>query len=113
MYDDSKTHVKYKAGTTRSFPVKVGLHQGSTLSPFLFAAIIDCLTNEAQREAPWDMLFADDVMLCGEISVEVEDREEKVEMCNRRSWNDSEWAENGMLVRWNTGSSKRNENRRT
>ena len=113
MYDDSRTHVKYKAGTTRSFPVKVELHQGSKLSSFLFATIIDCITNEAQREAPWDMLFADDVMLCGEISVGVEGREEKVEMSSRRLWNDSEWTENGMLVRWNTGSSKRSENART
>ena len=43
--------------------IAVGLHQGSALSPFLFAIIIDCLTQEVQREAPWDMLFADDVVV--------------------------------------------------
>ena len=35
-------------------------------SPFLFAIIIDCLTQEVQREAPWDMLLADNVVVCGD-----------------------------------------------
>ena len=39
-------------GTTESFKVKVGLHQGSALSPFLFAVIMDRLTDEVRREPP-------------------------------------------------------------
>ena len=39
------------------------LHQGSALSPLLFAIVMDCLTREIQRDAPWDMLFSDDVVL--------------------------------------------------
>jgi len=46
--------------------VKVGLHQGSALSPFLFAIVMDCLTGDVRREAPWDMIFADDVELSEE-----------------------------------------------
>ena len=45
----------------RNFKVKVGLHQGSALSPFLFAVIMDKLTDEVRREPPWTMLFADDI----------------------------------------------------
>ena len=41
MYKGSETVVRSAVGTTENFKVKVGLHQGSTLSPFLFAMIVD------------------------------------------------------------------------
>ena len=37
-------------GTTESFTVKVGLHQGSALSLFLFAVMVDRLTDKVKRE---------------------------------------------------------------
>ena len=52
MYEGSETVVSCAVGTTKSFKVKVRLNQGSTLSPFLFAAIMDRLTNEVRRESP-------------------------------------------------------------
>ena len=63
MYEESETVVRCAVGTTESFKVKVGLHQGSALSPFLFAEIMDRLTDEVRREPPWTMLFADDIMI--------------------------------------------------
>ncbi|PHT25475.1 Kinesin KP1 [Capsicum baccatum] len=36
MYDGSKTHVRIVGGDLEHFPLLIGLHQGSTLSPFLF-----------------------------------------------------------------------------
>ena len=62
------------AGTTESFKVKIGLHQGSALSPFLFAVIMDRVTDEIRRETPWTMLFADDIVICEETREELERR---------------------------------------
>ena len=40
MYDGTTTKIQTLVGTTYPIPVKVGIHQGSTLSPFIFAIII-------------------------------------------------------------------------
>ena len=74
MYKESETVVRCAIGTTESFKVKVGLHQGSALSLFLFAVIMDRLINEVRREPPWMMLFADDIVICEETREEVEQR---------------------------------------
>ena len=66
MYEGSKTVVRCAVGTTENFKVKVGLHQGSALSPFLFAGIMDRLTDKVRREPPWMMLFAGDIVICKE-----------------------------------------------
>ena len=60
MYDGATTAMRSAAGLTKEFKVGVGLHQGSALSPFLFANIIDRLTEDNRKDEPWDMLFADD-----------------------------------------------------
>ena len=76
MYEESKTVVRCSIGTTESFKVKVGVHQGSALSLFLFAVIMGRLTDEVKREPPWTMLFADDIVICEEAREEVERRQE-------------------------------------
>ena len=50
MYEESETVVRCAVGTTENFKVKVGLHQGSALSPFLFAVIMDRLTDEVRGD---------------------------------------------------------------
>ena len=70
MYEGAKTSVRSAAGLTEEFEVKVGLNQGSTLSLFLFAIIMDVLTKGVRKDTLWDMMFADDLVLCRE------DREE-------------------------------------
>ena len=76
MYEESKTMVRCTVRTVESFKVKVGLHQGSVPSLFLFAVIMimDRLTNEVRRKPPWTMLFADDIVICEETREEVERR---------------------------------------
>ena len=74
MYHGSETVVKSAVGATESFKVKIGLHQGSALNPFLFAVIMNRLADEVRREPPWTMLFADDIVICEETREEVEQR---------------------------------------
>ena len=57
MYDDSTSAVRCAVGVTERFEVKVGLHQGSALSPCLFAMVMDRMTDEIREEAPWTMMF--------------------------------------------------------
>ena len=63
MYGGATTTVRSASGFTKEFKVGVGLHQGSALSGFLFAIIMDKLTENIRKDAPWDMLIADDIVL--------------------------------------------------
>ena len=74
MYEGSETVVRCAVGTTESFKIKVGLHQGSAFSPFLFAVIMNRLTDEVSREPPWTMQLADDIVICEETRENVERR---------------------------------------
>ena len=71
MYDNAKTCVRAPVGDTEYFPVEVGLHQGSALSPFLFVVILNEMSKRIQDSVPWCMLFADDIVLVAETEEEV------------------------------------------
>ena len=43
--------------------MKIGLHQGSVLSPLLFATVMDVVSSKARRGLPSDFLYADDLVL--------------------------------------------------
>ena len=59
--------VKFSASASASpSPIKIGLHQGSALSPYLFALVMDEVTRDIQGDIPGCMLFADDVVLVDE-----------------------------------------------
>ena len=63
VQDGSTTAVRCAVGVTEGFEVKVGLHQGSALSPCLFAMVMDRMTDDIRDEAPWTMMFADDIVI--------------------------------------------------
>ena len=73
MYRSSKTQVVTQKGETEYFPIEVGLHQGSALSPLLFIIIMDVLTENTEKDPPWAMMFADDLVMCAMTREEVEE----------------------------------------
>ena len=77
MYERAATQVRTSEGMTDMFEVRVGLHQGSSLSPYLFNVVMDVITKDVREEAPWTMMFADDVVLCDETAAGLEEKLER------------------------------------
>ena len=77
MYEGARTRVKSSVGLTDTIPVSVGLPQGSSLGPYLFAMIMDVLAGGIKDLSPWCMLYADDIVLCGTRREEVENKLEE------------------------------------
>jgi len=46
MYTGAKTVVRTVYGNRNGFDVKVGMHQGSALSPLLFVIVMEALSRE-------------------------------------------------------------------
>ena len=46
LYEGAKTSVRVESELSESFDVKVGVHQGSVLSPFLFITVMDVLSED-------------------------------------------------------------------
>ena len=63
MYEEVMTRVRTPVGETIDFPIRIGLHQGSALSPYLFNLVMDALTESIQEEIPKCMLFTDDIVI--------------------------------------------------
>ena len=63
MYEKARTTVRTKQGNSEEFEVKVGVHQGSVLSPLLFVAVIEIVTRKVREGLPWELLYADDLVL--------------------------------------------------
>ena len=75
--------------------MKVGVHQGSVLSPLLFIIVLEALSREFHCGVPWEDLYADDLVIIAE----------SLEKCVRRllTWKDA-MEEKGLRV--NAGKTK-------
>ncbi|GJR45109.1 retrovirus-related pol polyprotein LINE-1 [Tanacetum coccineum] len=83
MYEGVKTRVRTTMGSTEFFQVEVGLHQGSTISPYLFTLILDELSRGIQESIPWCMIFADDIVLIAESAEGLNNRIEKYDVLHQ------------------------------
>ena len=77
MYEGAKTQIRSSVGLTGWIPVRVGLHQGSALSPYLFNLVMDVTSYTVRDQAPWCILYADDIMICDTSREAVEEKLEQ------------------------------------
>jgi Reverse transcriptase (RNA-dependent DNA polymerase) len=66
MYTNIVTCVRACDDESDAFSIKIGLHQWSALSPYIFTLVMDEITKDIQGDIPWCMLFADVVVLIDE-----------------------------------------------
>ncbi|XP_063595374.1 uncharacterized protein LOC134772337 [Penaeus indicus] len=71
-YRGARTTVRTKYGRTDEFTIGVGLHQGSVLSPFLFIVILDVISENFRTGLPWEILFADDLVVVADSEEELQ-----------------------------------------
>ena len=70
MYDIVATNINTPVCMTESFLIKLGLHQGSTLSPFIFTVIMEEISKSIWETVPWCMFFTNDIVLVAETKEE-------------------------------------------
>ena len=66
FYQGAKTKVKVGFESSEVFLVQVGVHQGSVLSPLLFAITVNVISEKAKEGLMSEILFADDLVLMSE-----------------------------------------------
>ena len=66
MYADAKSAVRINSSYSAEFNVTVGVHQGSVLSPLLFIIVMEALSQEFRTGCPWELLYADDLVIVAE-----------------------------------------------
>ena len=71
LYVDTTSRVRTGGGTSEDFEIGVGVHQGSILSPLLFIIVMDEATRGARKGSPWELVYADDLIVTAETEQEV------------------------------------------
>ena len=93
MYSGAKTVVRTVYGNSKSFEVKVGMQQGSALSPLLFVIVMKAISREFRVALQWELLYVDD------LAVIAETEEELIKRLNE--WKKDNVESKGMRVNMN------------
>ena len=64
IYKDCKTTVSVDGELSSSFYVKVGVQQGSALSPLLFLMVVNVLTEDVRNGSLMELLYPDGLVFC-------------------------------------------------
>ena len=66
MYVGARSRTQVNSSFREKFEVKVGVHQGSVLSPLLFIIVLGALSRKFRVGCPWEMLYADNLVILAE-----------------------------------------------
>ena len=77
MYANATSSVRINGTLGEKFGVQVGVHQGSVLSPLLFIMALEALAREFRSGLPWELLYADDLVIIAESMEELAMKLEK------------------------------------
>ena len=86
MYENAKNTVNINGTISDPFPVKVSVHQGSVLSPLLFIIVLEALSREFRTGLPWELLYANDLVLMADSIEELEILFERLECLESLEW---------------------------
>ena len=71
MYKDVGSRIKVDNEYSEEFGAPVGVHQDSVLRLLLFIIVLEALSREFRTGCPWELLYADDLMIsAGLMSIE-------------------------------------------
>ena len=66
MYVGARSRTRVNTSLSEKFDVKVGVHEGSALTPLRFIIVLEALSREFHVGCPWEMLYADDLVIIAE-----------------------------------------------
>ena len=74
MYRNAQSKVRVGSSYSEPIEVSVGVHQGSVLSPLLFIIVMEALSQEFRTGCPWELLYADDLVIVADSLEELKAR---------------------------------------
>ena len=77
LYEGSRTKVRVGSGLSEEFGVRVGAHQGSVVSPLIFAIVVDAVSEHAREGLLNEISYADDLVLMSENLEDLRERFQK------------------------------------
>ena len=64
MFKKGTTSVRMNGEESENFEVKVGMHQGSVLSPILFNIVMQAIAENFKKRLPWGLLYGMHMIYC-------------------------------------------------
>ena len=103
LHDGAKTRVRVGSEYSEEFEVKVGVHQGSVLSPLLFAMVVNVYTVNARRDVSNESLYVDDLCSHERNHGRLKGKILELEGCTGKYWFKDQHKKTEVMVRGSEG----------